>query len=73
MSYENVDIVLKLTKEEQELLKKSLEDTIQTYRKLLQSDIIGREMPKALGTSTDKLAKNLQTQYEKLLAKIKQS
>jgi hypothetical protein len=72
MSYENADIVLKLTKEEQELLRKSLEDTIQMYKKLLQSDIIGGEMPKALGPPTDKLAKSLQTQYEKLLAKIKQ-
>ena len=63
MSTENIDVVLNLTKNERDLLRKSLEDSIEAYKYQLESDSI-KDMPQALAIAVNESANELLAQYE---------
>ena len=69
MSSENVDVALNLTKNERDLLRKSLEDSIEAYKYQLESDCI-KDMPQALAIAVNESANELLAQYEALLSKV---
>ena len=69
MSTENIDVVLNLTKNERDLLRKSLEDSIEAYKYQLESDSI-KDMPQALAIVVNESANELLAQYEGLLSKV---
>jgi len=69
MSTENIDVVLNLTKSERDLLRKSLEDSIEAYKYQLESDSI-KDMPQALAIVVNESANELLAQYEGLLSKV---
>lgn len=65
MSPENIDVALNLTKKEMDLLRKSLEDSIEAYKYQLESDRI-----KALAIAVNEFTNELLAQYEALLSKV---
>ena len=69
MSTESIDVVLNLTKSERDLLRKSLEDSIEAYKYQLESDSI-KDMPQALAIVVNESANELLAQYEGLLSKV---
>jgi hypothetical protein len=69
MSTENIDVVLNLTKNERDLLRNSLEDSIEAYKYQLESDSI-KDMPQALAIAVNESANELLAQYEALLSKV---
>jgi len=69
MSSESIDVALNLTKKERDLLRKSLEDSIEPYKYQLESDRI-KDMPQALATVVNESANELLAQYEALLSKV---
>ena len=69
MSTENIDVVVNLTKNERDLLRKSLEDSIDAYKYQLESDSI-KDMPQALSIAVNESANVLLAQYEALLSKV---
>lgn len=69
MSTENIDVVLNLTKNERDLLRKSLEDSIEPHKYQLESDSI-KDMPQALAIAVNESANELLAQYEALLSKV---
>ncbi len=69
MSSESIDVALNLTKKERDLLRKSLEDSIEAYKYQLESDRV-KDMPQALAIAVNEFANELIAQYEALLSKV---